>query len=388
MSPQPNHQDSADALRSAISEGDVETVLNLLDRGADVNARIVVDSELLDAETAPLQYAVSEGQLEIVELLLNRGADVDSHDGGRTPLQLAVYSGQPEIVHALLDSGADIDSDPEVASETPLYLALMDGVEGEVVLALLERGSEFTDEIALFLDDHTPSHFRGWGGDFGLSASKVENILRVLLLSGASSDTDARDESGASPLHRAASRGHTELVIAWLNLDAKIDARDVDYQTPLHKAVEQGHTEAAVELLEHGANPEARDKEGLTPLPLAVLRGDYETTNALLENGANAEFRYKNGITPLHAAATLDDCEIARTMMEDYEADINAIDSDGRTPLHYSMISGRSATARLLIERGADILAEDDFGKTPLDYAFEFEYVDEEAEPDFEDDDE
>ena len=45
MSPQPNpnHQDSAAALRSAISEGDVETVLNLLDRGADVNARIVID---------------------------------------------------------------------------------------------------------------------------------------------------------------------------------------------------------------------------------------------------------------------------------------------------------------------------------------------------------
>ena len=168
MSPQPNHEDSAAALRSTISEGDVEAVLNLLDGGADVDARIVVDTIYGSDETAPLQHAVSEGQLEIVELLLNRGADVDSHAGGRTPLQLAVYSGQPEIVHTLLDSGADVDFD-DADGEPPLYLALSDGVGGEIALALLERGAEITDEIALFLDDYTPDHFRGWGGDLGLA---------------------------------------------------------------------------------------------------------------------------------------------------------------------------------------------------------------------------
>ena len=412
MSPQPNHQDSAAALRSAISEGDVETVLNLLDSGADVNARIVIDDIYGGSETAPLQHAVSEGQLEIVELLLNRGADVDSYAGGRTPLQKAVYSGQPEIVHALLNSGADIDFD-DGDGEPPLYLALTDGVGGEIVLALLEGGAEITDEVMNYLSErsslyeafaagmnyeeyldlelrggrieYSDSYMETEGvGDFSL----VAYIRTALLDSGASSDLNARDESGASPLHRAASAGETELVIAWLSIEsATIDARDNNYQTPLHKAVAHGHTETAVALLQRGANPKARAKDGNIPLSLAVLAGDGETVVALLEGGANAEVRANDGYTLLHAAEELEDGGTAEILL-DRGADISARNNEGLTPLHVSMLNGRSATAQLLIDRGADISAEDDFGKTPLDYAFEFEYVDEEADPDSEDDDE
>ena len=187
MSPQPNHEDAAASLRSAISEGDVEAVLNLLDGGADVDA-------FDDEDKTPLHHAASDGQNEIVELLLGRGADIDANNRDVTPLFLAAVEGQTETVRVLLDFGADTEWGRD---GTPLYFAIMEG-SGGIVLALLEHGAEITEEIVenlLFERKDAISHDEmysvfyedglrrnametgGWVGDFRL----VENIIWALL---------------------------------------------------------------------------------------------------------------------------------------------------------------------------------------------------------------
>ncbi|KAE8386173.1 ankyrin repeat-containing domain protein [Aspergillus alliaceus] len=52
--------------------------------------------------------------------------------------------------------------------------------------------------------------------------------------------------------------------------------------------------------------------------------------------------------------------------MIDQGADINAVDKDGRTPLHDAIRVGVENVACLLIDRGADINATDKDGRTPL----------------------
>ena len=51
--------------------------------------------------------------------------------------------------------------------------------------------------------------------------------------------------------------------------------------------------------------------------------------------------------------------------------DINALDENGRTPLHLAAPIGRYSLVQYLVEHGADDHLKDKFHKTPLVYAIE-----------------
>ena len=52
-------------------------------------------------------------------------------------------------------------------------------------------------------------------------------------------------------------------------------------------------------------------------------------------------------------------------------ADINALDTEGRTALHYAAPIGRYSLVKYLVEKGADVHLKDKHHKTPLVYAIE-----------------
>jgi ankyrin repeat protein len=85
----------------AVCSGDVAKVVELLNRGADVNAS---DSR----DRTPLHFAAFKRYAEIASLLLKHGADVNARDdAGDTPLHYAARSGCPSLVKLLLKYGGD-----------------------------------------------------------------------------------------------------------------------------------------------------------------------------------------------------------------------------------------------------------------------------------------
>ncbi len=87
------------ALISAAIKGDVSRVNELLDKGANVNAKA------FDGWTA-LMWASSNGNVEIVKALIDKGADVDvRNNAGYTALMLAFLFGRTEIVQLLRRTG-------------------------------------------------------------------------------------------------------------------------------------------------------------------------------------------------------------------------------------------------------------------------------------------
>ena len=114
-----------------------ESVKQLLDHGADVNARKHSDG------ATPLYIAAQQGCLEVVKLLIDNKANVNIslESNGDTPLHAAAYSGYTEVVKQLLDHGAEVNARKNTDGATPLYLASLRGHEDIVKLLLAKKAT-------------------------------------------------------------------------------------------------------------------------------------------------------------------------------------------------------------------------------------------------------
>jgi len=94
------------ALHLAAFSGVRETVLLLIDHGADVNARARTKFR-----NTPLQVALLPGQLSTSTVLLERGADPLARQlHGVSPLMEAALLGRRDLVELLLEHGAELNS--------------------------------------------------------------------------------------------------------------------------------------------------------------------------------------------------------------------------------------------------------------------------------------
>ncbi len=92
-----NRQDESPLMLAAL-KGMTELVIQLLDKGADVNK----------PGWTPLHYAATAGHVQIMNILLEHHAYIDAASpNGSTPLMMAAMYGTPSAVKLLLEAGAD-----------------------------------------------------------------------------------------------------------------------------------------------------------------------------------------------------------------------------------------------------------------------------------------
>lgn len=126
-------------------------------------------------------------------------------------------------------------------------------------------------------------------------------------------------------------------------------------------------------LLKHPDQTNARSGDGWTPLHLAAAFGTPACVAALLYAGADVAAISANAQSnqPLHAALALGrDPETIRLLL-DHNADANATQAGGFTPLFSAATVNRRDLAELLLAHGARAHHHCETGKSPADFARE-----------------
>jgi uncharacterized protein len=159
----------------------------------------VITSEIKQyVKMASLHEAASNGNINIVIDLLQKGAEVDKADGdGRTALMYAAYNGHSQVVRELLAHNARVNM-TDVAGRTALMFAAS-GPFPETVKLLLDHKADpnITD-----LQEHFTALM------FAACEGQQENVK---LLLAARADPDLKDIDGDNASGFAVKFGHTEI---------------------------------------------------------------------------------------------------------------------------------------------------------------------------------
>lgn len=113
----------------------------------------------------------------------------------------------------------------------------------------------------------------------------------------------------------------------------------------------------------------SKDVGGDTPLHNAVAgNAGKDLVEFLLANNADVNARDANGSTPLHFAGYLSHESLAQVLL-DHKADINAKNNHGETALLVTALTGTPTMVEFLLTHGANVNVMDALGRTPLHYA-------------------
>ena len=217
-----------------------------------------------------------------------------------------------------------------------------------------------------YLFDPGKPHFRVW-----LTIYDMDTVPRfgTFILFTSSS------KSAAAPLYYAALCGFYNLVEHLITkYPQDVNADGGYYMRPLVAALAGEHFKTADLLRHNGANPDVRGRFGTrTPLHSAATLHNFEVVQKLIEYDADINAEDETGWTPLYWASQrhrFKDGSVLRLLLEN-GANVNARTTSGRTPLHMASLSGALGATRLLLEHGADVEVKSNIGKTALQEAAE-----------------
>jgi ankyrin repeat protein len=252
-------------LLTAIRNSDFRTVQDLLQQGADANARG-------DGGDTALMQAALNADAAMMQLLLLKGADVHARGAdGTDALLRAVHD--PDKVRLLLGQGVRVD-------------------DRAVVLAALIPGAHRTVERLLAAGGNARAEVGGFTALMAAALSGGLESVQDLLDQGA--DVHARTPTGYTALYAAAQTGNAAIVELLIDRGADVNAHyDVtnsngDFGTPALTSSLRGHAACLQLLLKHGADINVQGGPfDRTPLLGAATTGSEETVRLLLAAGAN-----------------------------------------------------------------------------------------------------
>lgn len=182
------------------------------------------------------------------------------------------------------------------------------------------------------------------------------------------SDVDPGNVSG---LHWAAINNRLSIVKYLVSKGADVDKEGGDLNaTPLHWACRYGLVYIADYLIKNGADPTKIDSQGFNALHLAVHSSNIMLVIYILVfvEQIPIDATDPSGRTALHWAGYQGDSLSVDSLLK-FNANVKLVDSEGFTPLHWSLIRGQHECLKRLIEEGSELYQKTNDGKNCFDIA-------------------
>ncbi|KAF2452586.1 ankyrin repeat-containing domain protein [Lineolata rhizophorae] len=277
------NDDGDQPIHIAAAAGRLEPLAFLLDNGANI------DAKGFNGYT-PLLYAITKGQHNIVSFLMSKGATLkvkSEGDYGANALEYAAQFGCPSIVRLLINRAPSYCAywiEKHGDHFSPVHLACSKGNE-EILKLLLDSApaSWRIDSATIKSHSRTPLHE-------AVKSSSVE-CIDMLLRNGASAI--ARDASGDTPLHYAASGGCTAGLGRLIDslprscVETYVNFQSGAGRTPLMEAIIGGYERSVELLLREGASVTVKDRNGWSVMDLARKSGRPSILKALMDHSAS-----------------------------------------------------------------------------------------------------
>ncbi|NXL01689.1 RN5A ribonuclease, partial [Mesembrinibis cayennensis] len=282
-------EDLAFKLNAAVRDSNMKDVLELLEKGADVNSKA-------ESGWTPLQSAVQADNEDLVRLLLDKGACPHSRkDNGGTAFTEAAIAGNVNILKLLLDHGLNINDHDDngftafmeaawYGNEEALKFLYSKGANVNLRRAVSEEKAKLHKGGATALMDACKEgHFstaktlvQEMGADVNICDNKDRNALIHALKEGCAKKKKVKS---------AVSIGHF-----LLDHGVDVNSKDECGKTALILAVEMQSLDLVKALLEKGEiDIDDADEEGNTALMVAVEENDYNIAKLLCEKGARTD---------------------------------------------------------------------------------------------------
>ncbi len=332
------------AITHATMIRNLDIVNYLIENGADIDMQA-------DTYGTPLMIAINNNDYDMVINLVEQGANINARNNEKiTIFDTAIRKGNPLIAEYLIMQGIDT-SKLRVADWTAI--GNLDKVK-----ELHKSGVDLNSSSTLNDEDYyTALESASWGGHINIVEYLVANGADVNFVSG----SDTENEYGKTPLISAVSNGQVDIVKYLIDNGADVNGIGAEKYTAITVAKS---LEMVMILVDSGADVNSINMNKPV-LISAVEKEQIAIVEYLLANGADVNVKVDNNYSAISYPNNL---AIVKILVES-GADVNFKNSYSSTPLIFATNRGDFEIVKYLVEQGADINIQNDDGSKAIDIA-------------------